>query len=125
MFFNFVFVFQLLLVLHSQAAKSEEEPKLAYYFELVRHGARAPLIGQGFPGTPVGQLTPQGMRARYLLGRYNYHKYKHLFENHLDSVKMISDKYYRTTMSANAELLGMLHEINGNDCPLILRAKQA
>ena len=35
---------------------------LIYGFELVRHGARAPMIGPGFPGTSEGQLTPMGMR---------------------------------------------------------------
>jgi hypothetical protein len=28
-------------------------------------------------------------------------------------------------MSAYAELLGMIHEINGNNCPLLLSEKQA
>ena len=90
MFFNLIFILQFLLILGFQA-KGEDEIKPAFYFELVRHGARAPLIGKGLPGTSIGQLTPQGMRARYLLGRYNYHKYKHLFENNLDKVKMHSD----------------------------------
>ena len=42
-----------------------------YVFELVRHGARAPLLSAN--DFPVGaeMLTPQGMRQRYLLGRYN------------------------------------------------------
>ena len=52
---------------------------LLYVFEIVRHGARAPIWGNAdtaakFPVQP-GQLTPQGMRQRYLLGRYNYQKF--------------------------------------------------
>lgn len=52
------------------------------------------------------------MRARYLLGRYNYQKYKDLFAKDLQDVHMISDRYMRTTMSGMSELLGMIHEIN-------------
>jgi hypothetical protein len=35
-----------------QAASTE--PKLIYNYEMVRHGARAPMIGPGLPGTPIG-----------------------------------------------------------------------
>jgi len=38
------------------------EPHLIYVFEVVRHGARSPLIhAEGFPEPPE-MLTPQGMR---------------------------------------------------------------
>jgi hypothetical protein len=47
--------------------------KLGFVFEVVRHGARAPL--KAFASYPFkvepGMLTEQGMRQRYLLGRYN------------------------------------------------------
>ena len=47
-----------------------------YVFELVRHGARAPMeSAKGF-SVNKGMLTPMGMRQRYLLGRYNYDQYK-------------------------------------------------
>ena len=52
------------------------------------------------------------MRARYFLGRYNYLKYSHLYSKNLIDIRIVSDRFYRTTMSADSELLGMLHEIN-------------
>jgi hypothetical protein len=58
-------------------AVAAAEPTLKYVFEVVRHGARAPLIDDGdrFQVSKMGMLTPQGMRQRYLLGKYNYHAY--------------------------------------------------
>lgn len=54
------------------------EDKTLFTFEVARHGARAPLVSElngvrvidGFSVTE-GMLTPQGVRQRYLLGRYN------------------------------------------------------
>ena len=48
------------------------DEKLAFAFELVRHGARAPIEDRALDQFPVGKgyLTPEGMRQRYLLGRY-------------------------------------------------------
>jgi hypothetical protein len=46
-------------------------------FELTRHGARAPdetEYDTGFKVAP-GEVTAQGMRQRYLLGKYNKQKY--------------------------------------------------
>jgi hypothetical protein len=53
------------------------EPSLKYVFEIVRHGARAPLLTdtEKFKVSDTGMLTPQGMRQRYILGKYNYEKY--------------------------------------------------
>ena len=59
-----------------------EDNELVYVFEIVRHGARAPMLtapagfSYGFKVTP-GQLTSMGMRQRYLLGKYHFNKYKH------------------------------------------------
>ena len=47
---------------------------LKYVFEIVRHGARAPILNDTVRfGTDFlpGELTPSGMRMRFLLGRYN------------------------------------------------------
>ena len=51
---------------------------LKYVFEVVRHGARAPLINDTARFGDVfitGELTPNGMRQRFLLGRHNYQRY--------------------------------------------------
>ncbi len=53
------------------------DDRLAFVYELVRHGARAPVTEKpiaGF-GVPDGMLTRSGMRQRYLLGRYNRRRY--------------------------------------------------
>jgi hypothetical protein len=47
---------------------------LKYVFEIVRHGARAPImddVARFGNITLAGELSPSGMRERYLLGRYN------------------------------------------------------
>jgi len=45
---------------------------MAFVFEVTRHGARAPHLEEFDTGFPVAasMLTPEGMRQRYLLGRY-------------------------------------------------------
>ena len=52
---------------------TQAQEKLAFVYELVRHGARAPIIPEpeGFFKVKVGLLTATGMRQRYILGRYN------------------------------------------------------
>ena len=49
-----------------------------YVFEVVRHGARSTDVHTNDTVFPVSdlQLTPQGMRQRYLLGKYAAQKYK-------------------------------------------------
>ena len=51
--------------------------KLAFVYEVVRHGARAPLAEEppGYFKVPTEQLTAQGMRQRYLLGHRNRQRY--------------------------------------------------
>ncbi len=53
------------------------DDKLGFVFELVRHGARAPLIDEpaGYFHVPSGLLTESGMRERFLLGTWNYNRY--------------------------------------------------
>ena len=72
------------------APPDPENLELMYTFEIVRHGARSPILDDSvrFPVVPdVGILTPQGMRQRYLLGIYDYMTYgkdlgaTQLFEN--------------------------------------------
>ena len=60
-----------------QAANTNSsEDTLQFVFEIARHGARAPTFHEfldGFSGN--GLLTPQGMRQRYLLGRFARDRY--------------------------------------------------
>ena len=51
--------------------------RLAFVYELVRHGARAPLDEEpaGYFHVPKGHLTEIGMRQRHLLGKLNRAKY--------------------------------------------------
>jgi hypothetical protein len=43
--------------------------------EIVRHGARAPSSDNVGFSVYGGELTPQGMRQRYLLGQLNRERY--------------------------------------------------
>ena len=67
----------------------------AYVFELVRHGARAPLMSASDFPVDAQMLTPQGMRQRYLLGRYNAEKYKNIVK-HIELIDIESTDFYRT-----------------------------
>jgi len=62
-----------LILLESVLNLAYCDHKLAFVFELVRHGARAPL--SDFPPEMFtvikGELTPSGMRQRWLLGKFN------------------------------------------------------
>jgi len=53
------------------------DDRLAFVYELVRHGARAPLIDEpeGFFHVKAGILTESGMRERFLLGTYNKQRF--------------------------------------------------
>ena len=81
-----------------------------YVYEINRHGARSPLQDiptkvtknpsitkgvcepiEGF-SVPAGQLTAQGMRQRYLLGRYNKMRYGDLYK--LDDQAANRDQIY-------------------------------
>lgn len=59
-------------------------------------------------------LTPQGMRQRYLLGKYNFNKYSNaLGEQSLmntTNLSVESTDVYRTMQSGYSELFGMLQQ---------------
>ena len=81
---------------------------LKYVFEIVRHGARAPIgYDPGFTGAGPAQLTPNGMRQRYLLGKYNQMKYGSEFVGDMSKLDVLSTETYRTLQSGYAELAGM------------------
>ena len=52
---------------------TQAQEKLAFVYELVRHGARAPIIPEPEGTFPVklGLLTATGMRQRLLQGKFN------------------------------------------------------
>ena len=63
-----VIILTTVLLLNKSVQKEEQ---LLFAFEFVRHGARAPLAyADDFP-VATEMLTTQGMRQRYLLGKYN------------------------------------------------------
>ena len=56
---------------------NDKDEKMAFVFEVVRHGARPPQeewVTDFFSVEP-GMLTPEGMRQRYLLGKHNRERY--------------------------------------------------
>ena len=59
------------------AQLTQATQKLGFVYELVRHGARAPIIPEpeGAFHVGVGLLTETGMRQRYTLGRFNRQRY--------------------------------------------------
>lgn len=91
-----------------------EDAQLAFVFEVVRHGARTPISDVALDQFTVseGMLTPEGMRQRYLLGRYNRQKY-------IEETGFLSEIYdpeeffiqstnvNRTMQSGYSELLGL------------------
>ena len=70
------------------ASVASEKKELAFVFELVRHGARAPLISEddGIFSVDAGILTPSGMRERYLLGTRNRARY-------IENNKLLNPEY--------------------------------
>ena len=56
---------------------TQAQETLAFVYELVRHGARAPIVPEpeGYFNVKMGLLTETGMRQRYMLGRYNRQRY--------------------------------------------------
>lgn len=56
---------------------TQASEKLAFVYELVRHGARAPIVPepQDFFKVGMGLLTATGMRQRNMLGKYNRERY--------------------------------------------------
>lgn len=90
--------------------------KLVFAIDVVRHGDRTPVIAS--PGMEkiwphgVGQLTPQGMRQEYELGkilRQRYVNQYHLLPKHYDtnSISVRSSAIARTMMSAQSILFGL------------------
>lgn len=87
---------------------------MVFAFELVRHGARAPfndLVIDEFP-VSEGNLTPQGMRERYLLGRHSRERYVDTYnllsaQYNEDEIYVQSTNVNRTMQSGYSELMGL------------------
>ena len=77
-----------------------------FAFEIVRHGARAPLTNANGFKVAKEMLTPMGMRQRYLLGKYmslksinSYYGFvdkEQELKGYFDGVYVYSTNYYRT-----------------------------
>ena len=91
---------------------------MLFAYEVARHGARAPLkqyevdFGTDFNRVQTQQLSQQGMRQRYLLGKYNrmryIEQYQLLSPNYVPGeYKAVSTDVNRTIQSAYSEITGM------------------
>ena len=95
-------------------ASSAMQDTLAFVYEAVRHGARAPQNHEEpWPfHVPTAMLTGQGMRQRYLLGRRNRQRYAEQFALidgtfNPSQVWVESTNVYRVIQSTYSELLGL------------------
>ena len=81
--------------------ENDREETMAFAFELVRHGARAPMEARDMQFFPVSvqMLTPEGMRQRYLLGESNRKRYSE--EYPLISPKYIPDEVLMISTDVN------------------------
>lgn len=109
-----------LLATATQTIKlTQAQDSLAFVYELVRHGARAPIVPEpeGYFNVKMGLLTETGMRQRYMLGRYNRQRYIER-ENLLDEDLNPSQIYVqstgvdRTLQSTYSEMMGLYKPSN-------------
>jgi acid phosphatase len=97
-------------------AADDSNSKMVFAIDVIRHGDRAPVAD--FPAAPhkwpqgLGQLTPEGMRGEFELGKMFRAKY--IDKNHLlpptydcDSMYVRASDIDRTLMSAECTLLGL------------------
>ena len=110
---------------NNSVEEHDPDERMAFAFELVRHGARAPIEDRNLQFFPVseGQLTPEGMRQRHLLGKNNRKRYAEEYglispKYIPDEVLMISTDVNRTIQSGYSELLGLYPPGEGGAEPL-------
>ena len=100
------------------ASQPESDEKQAFAFLLNRHGARAPqwnmdkkYFADDFAQFTVAHdnLTPSGMRQRYLKGRYNRTRFNELISQEYvpGEIYVQSTHFNRTKQSALSELMGL------------------
>jgi hypothetical protein len=105
--FNFALVSAVALISSSTALVANDQ--LHVVQEIVRHGARAPSSSNVGFSVYGGELTPQGMRQRYLLGQLNRQRYIDEYEllSTKEEIFVQTTSYDRTFQSAFSELMGM------------------
>ncbi len=116
----FSFLFYLLLLTNITLINTSSNIKVLGVVELIRHGARAPLITFNekaknlFFGTKRSQLTINGYRQHLLLGRWIKRRYvdgdvfKLISEKDIPKqVKIMSSPVQRTIFSAAAHVMGL------------------
>ena len=139
------FLYFMLLIVFSKQNNLPNKIKILGSFELIRHGARTPLINKEqshlYFGTQRSQLTINGFRQHILLGRWLRRRYvledslpllKTDFNlQNLDEIKIKSSNFQRCVFSASAHILGLFpkaiiklnyeghQEIKTNDIPPI------
>lgn len=103
----------LLLFTSSLLSTTYSEDRIAFVFELIRHGARAGLIDSAEKFTvATGMLTPSGMRQRYFAGKMEREKYINEYQL-IDpdyapkQIYVQSTNIYRAIESGYSELLGL------------------
>ncbi len=116
LFRKFVLLSGLSLFVSTASAMAADDEKMVFAIDVIRHGDRGPVTE--FPADPhkwpqgLGQLTPEGMRGEYELGKRFRARY--VDENHLlpavydcDSMYVRASDVDRTLMSAECVLLGL------------------
>lgn len=111
---------------------TQAQEKLGFVYELVRHGARAPIIDEpeGYFEVKKGYLTATGMRQRTMLGKVNRERYIER-EKLLDEVYNPSQLYIqstgvdRTLQSTYSELLGLYPPTSSSTKSRLLSSKLA
>ena len=101
-----------------------DDDKLGFVFQMVRHGARAPLQPQPPNVFKVagGCLTSSGMRQRFLLGTFNRMRY-------IDHYGLLDDNFnpnqiyaqatdlHRVLQSTYSEFMGLYPAVNASKSP--------
>jgi len=96
------------LLLVSVIAGKPKDQQTKFLIVLSRHGARYPLAA-GVSQEQQGELTENGLRMCYLLGKYVRKTFSNFFKEKFDYNKnwIMASGYPRTQMSAQAVMLGI------------------
>lgn len=94
--------------------RAESNQQMSFVFELVRHGARAPIMDMDLSEFPVaeGMLTASGMRQRYLLGQNSRRKYMEENQDFLSPNYDPTEVFFQST-DVNRTIASMYSELMG------------